>query len=99
HDRFGVVAHFGNRSLNLGLRFLETLTPVTRELLRGDIDAISGSFRGRSCQHDRRSFLSYRTSVELSFCSPKLTKERGRPRWVVAHSPRQTRVRQMTQEN
>jgi len=38
------------------------------------------------------------TSVELSFCSPKLTKERGGPDWVVGHERKQKRTRQMTGE-
>ena len=35
HDRFGVVADLGNRGIDLGSRFFETLAPMPREILAG----------------------------------------------------------------
>src|SRR5262245_56541570 len=76
----------------------KTFTPIPRQLLAGNFDAISCSLTTRSCQHDRRSFVSHSTSDELSFGSAKPMKERRKSRLVVWHGREPSLTRQMTQE-
>jgi len=45
-------------------------TPIPRQLLARDINEISGSFRGRGCQHDRRSLWFTRQASNCHFVPP-----------------------------